>query len=132
MPSRGRRSTLAMTSLRLRPTLLAILALLLGAPLAAQRPAAELGGRVSDSLTGAGLPGAIIIVPGTLLETRTDARGDFHLASIPPGAHSIRVLLIGYRPVTRDSVTVQPGETRRLDIIMSRAAIELAPVSVTA
>jgi iron complex outermembrane receptor protein len=129
---RARRSTLAMTPLRLRPMLLAILALLLSAPLAAQLPDAELVGRVSDSLTGAALRGAIILVPGTLLETRTDARGDYHLASVAPGVHSIRALLIGYRPVTRDSVTVPPGETRRVDITMSRAAIELAPVSVTA
>lgn len=130
--SLARRSRLAMTSLGLQPTLLAILALLLGAPLAAQRPDAELVGRVSDSLTGAGLPGAIVLVPGTLLETRTDTRGDYRVASLAPGVHSVRVLLLGYRPVTRDSVTVHPGETRRLDIAMSRAAIELAPVSITA
>jgi hypothetical protein len=65
-----------MTLLRLQPTLLAILALLLGAPLAAQLPGAVLVGHVSDSLTGAGLPGANILVPATLRGPRTDARGD--------------------------------------------------------
>lgn len=104
----------------------------LSVALSAQEPTAELVGRVSDSLTGAGVAGAIVLVRGTLLETRTDSRGDYRLAAIAPGVHTIRVLLLGYEPVTRDSVLLRPGETRRLDVAMNRAAIELAPVSVTA
>ncbi len=126
-----------MKLLRLRPKPLVISTLiastaLASTPLTAQTADVELSGRVSDSLTGAGLSGAIILIPGTLLETRTDARGDYHLAAIAPGLHAVHALLLGYRPVSLDSVTLQPGEARRLDFAMSRAAIELAPVSVTA
>jgi outer membrane receptor protein involved in Fe transport len=107
-------------------------ALLFATTLAAQGTAAELVGHVSDSLTGAGLPAAIILIPGTLLETRTDSHGNYALAAIATGMHSVHVLLLGYEPVTRDSVLLRPGETHRLDVKMKRAAIELAPVSVTA
>jgi iron complex outermembrane receptor protein len=112
--------------------LAATMALLCSARVVAQAQSAELIGRVSDSLTGAGLPGAIILLPGTLLETRTDAHGEYRLAAIAPGIHAVHILLLGYEPVTRDSVLLRPGETRRLDVTMKRAAIELAPVSVTA
>jgi len=112
--------------------LVAILTLLCSAWLGAQAPTAELIGHVSDSLTGTGLPGAIILLPGTLLETRTDAHGDYALAAIVPGVHNVHILLLGYEPVTRDSMPLRPGETHRLDVTMKRAAIELAPVSVTA
>jgi outer membrane receptor protein involved in Fe transport len=120
------------STLRPRLALTATLALLLAANLVAQAPTAELIGHVSDSLTGAGLPDAIILLPGTLLETRTDTHGDYTLAAIAPGVHSVRILLLGYEPVTRDSVWLRPGETHRLDVALKRAAIELAPVSVTA
>ncbi len=115
-----------------RLALVATLTLCFAAGLVAQAPDAALTGRVSDALTGAGLAGAIILIPGTLLETRTDARGEYTLAAIAPGVHDVHVLLLGYEPVTRDSVLLRPGETRRLDVMLKRAAIELAPVSVTA
>jgi outer membrane receptor for ferrienterochelin and colicins len=114
------------------PLLLVVPQLLAGAALDAQAPTAELAGHVSDALTGSAMAGAVVLVPGTLLHTRTDSRGDYRLVGMTAGRHTIRILLLGYQPVTRDSVLLRAGETRRLDVAMKRAVIELAPVSVTA
>ena len=107
-------------------------ALRAAAPLGAQQTAATLAGRVVDAATDSALAGAFVFVSGTLLHARTDAHGAYRLDGIAPGAYTVRIVMLGYRPVVRDSVSLAAGAPRRLDVAMARAAVQLAPVSVTA
>jgi len=55
----------------------------------------EVSGTITDTGTGAGLPGVNIVVKGTSLGTATDADGKFRL-SVPSSATALVVSIIGY------------------------------------
>ncbi len=95
-------------------------------PLWAQR--ATISGSVSDSMGGA-LAGAAISVEGTLVRATSDAGGRYRLAGVPAGAHTLRVTLLGYRPLSR-GVTVAPGQALQIDWVLARAPFLLPPIDV--
>lgn len=59
-------------------------------------PAQTVTGRVTDD-TGAGLPGASVVIKGTTNGTTTDANGAFSL-SVPTGTETLVISYIGYVP----------------------------------
>ncbi len=85
-------------------------------------------GTVTDSL-GAAVSGAEVRVDGTRIHALTDVNGHFELLNVPAGAHTVRVLLLGYKPTTR-AVTVEAGGTLSLDIQLERAVIPMAGVEI--
>jgi hypothetical protein len=72
------------------------------------------------SAAGAPIPGARVSVWGTGLETTTDARGEFRLATLPMGTFTMEVRALGFELLRRP-----------VDILPSDAAtvVALAPVS---
>jgi hypothetical protein len=58
----------------------------------------QIGGRVLDDSTGAGIPGALVDVVGAGLRQSTDEDGFFAFSTIPPGSHSVRVVAVGFKP----------------------------------
>jgi TonB-linked SusC/RagA family outer membrane protein len=109
---------------RLRAVTLALVALLVAAPAWAQQP---VGGRIIDSNTQRPLIGAQVVVEGTQLGTTTDNRGEFRFASVPGAEATLRVVMIGYRELTR---TVPTGRTD-LVLQLQEMAIALDAVVVT-
>lgn len=97
------------------------------AVLAAGRAAAqqEVGGVVLEGRSGRPLEGARVAA-GTR-EVRTDARGRFTLTGLTGSEVSIRVSMIGYRPVIQ---TVAVGKMD-LRITISEQAVNLAEIVVT-
>lgn len=120
------------------------------APLRAQgvpaAPGMVVTGQVLDVHTGAPLPEAIVSVPRLKLRAATDARGNFTLRGITPGAHRWVVHRLGYasweqeleaedgaeyevrllpRPIVLEgiSVTVDRLETRRRAVATSVRAV---------
>ena len=89
-------------------------------------------GEVTDSVSGHGVDGAVVLVSGTLLRVRTDAGGRFRLAGLPPGHYSITVLGIGYERDSVPMLDLGAGETRSLEIPLHPAPVGLADVVVTA
>ncbi len=89
-------------------------------------------GSVADSENQSPLPGANIVLHGTVLGATSDASGRFVLRSIPAGRYTLSVSIVGYR---RRTVPVQltAGENVSLPaILLEPAAVETAPVTVTA
>ncbi len=103
---------------------------LLAAPAAGQ-DRGVVTGQVTDASTGAPLVGAQVVVEGTTIGGLTANNGRFRIQSVPVGTRQIRVILIGYGPVT-ETVQVTAGETSVTNFEMSPSAIALDEVVVTA
>jgi len=99
-----------------------------GAPSAASMVmAAVISGRVVDSASGRPLPNAQIGVVGTPLGAVTNDAGRYTIVGVPAGAHTLRVILIGYAPQTR-AVTVADGQSLGVDFALRTQAVQLETV----
>lgn len=88
---------------------LIILGVLLGTALSAQTAATGVvTGRIAEAGSGSALPGASVVVRSLGLETATNPQGEFLLAALPAGTHTIEVSYLGYAPGTQ-VVTVAGG-----------------------
>jgi len=105
---------------------MALLALVTAETLAAQ--SGRLRGRVSDS-AGAGLPGAMVSVEGTLFRATAGAQGEYEVRNIPAGTYTVRARLIG-RTAASAQVTVPAGGEVRRDFVLGRSVVQLAPIDV--
>jgi hypothetical protein len=63
-------------------------------------PSARLRGTVSHARTGQPLEEVEVVLPLAELDTRTDARGQFALDNVPPGAHDVVFRKLGFVPVS--------------------------------
>ena len=101
--------------LNLVATLAAALVLTVSvSPAVAADAKGAIAGRVVDS-SGAILQGAQVQVAGKDLPVSTDARGEFSLADLAPGAYKLQVSYVGFKPFEQD-VTVKAGETQQVDV----------------
>jgi len=73
---------------------------------------------------GRPVAGAQIFVSGTQVEIRSDAQGRFS-AEVPSGERSVSVLHSGFNTLTRDGVTVPPGDRLELRMELTPAGSEL-------
>jgi TonB-dependent receptor len=92
-------------------------AFLLSRPVVAQ--VGGVVGTVKDS-SGAVLPGARVELqngPSAI----SDAQGQFAIANVTPGAHSVIVNYVGFAPLTA-TVTVTAGQTARLNLVLDVAS----------
>jgi hypothetical protein len=96
------------------------LLLLAARPLVAQGGGA-IAGTVRDAASGMPLADALVSVPGAQRSAITDTAGVFRLREVAPGWQRLRAVLIGYRPVLRDSVLVRAGETVVIGLLMQAA-----------
>ena len=94
--------------------------LLMAGTTAAQFNTAEVAGVVRD-VSGAVLPGASVTAvqaaTGFVSEQRTDANGEFLLASLPVGRYTITVAFDGFKP-NRRSVALLIGQKVRLEFAL--------------
>ena len=78
-------------------------------------------GRVTDPSGGA-LPGVDVALTSPALlggrSTVSDEQGTYRFAVLPPGAYSVRFQLQGFGTVVREGVTLTPGFTSSLNIVM--------------
>lgn len=77
------------------------------------------------------IPGASVMLEGTLLGAATDARGNFTLVRVPAGRYTVKVAMIGFVPVRRE-VVVRAGEQAELHVTLEETVIETPSVVVTA
>jgi TonB-dependent receptor len=88
-------------------------------------------GIVTDAATGEPIVGTTIIVEGTSIGTISDARGQFTISNITPGAVSIIATYLGYEVFRRD-IAVRGGEEQVVEIALHSEAVELQQVVITA
>ncbi|MDZ7271054.1 MAG: TonB-dependent receptor [candidate division KSB1 bacterium] len=101
------------------------------APATAQRYG-SIAGTVLSAQTRQPIPGASVMLEGTLLGAATDARGNFLLPRVPPGRYSVKASMIGFAIVSKPNVEVRAGERTELVILMEETIIEAPSVVVTA
>ena len=108
----------------------------------AQLTTGTLYGVVQDT-SGAILPGVTVTVThqGTTLtrETVSDARGEFALPALPPGAYTIKIELSGFKTYENRALTLSAGQTVRQTFALEVGALaetvtvaEAAPLIETA
>ena len=116
---------------RSRPILLA--ALLLG--IAAAASAGTFGvleGEVRDKENDQPVPGASVMIVETQQGRVTDADGRFVIYNVPAGKYTVRIQMIGYRPVSYQNVEVTANLRTRLRVTMEQSAVELTEIVVKA
>lgn len=109
---------------RYSSVLMAVLAILIPAPLLAQA-ASTVRGTVVAADNGQGVPSANVVIEGTPLGTQTDEKGDFSLR-VPAGSGTLIVTRIGYAR----TVVVLSGRTS-VQIPVDRTVVALSEVVVT-
>ncbi len=85
---------------------------------------ATVKGIVRDKTNGETLPGANVLVKGTLIGTSTDFDGKYSLQNIPAGNAEIEVSFVGYLPSTK-TVTLSAGQTLELNFDLAADAVAL-------
>ncbi len=75
--------------------------------------------------------GAEVLLEATEWRTRSDQRGSFRLAGMPPGQYRLVARAVGYRPFAAPTV-LAAGDTIEIDLVLGKLAVELAPIEVTA
>ena len=108
--------------------------LVLAAAAAPQRLRAQvngaIAGRITDAVSGQGLPGVQVRLLGAAQGAATDTGGRFRIREVHPGTWTVVASRIGYRQVRREGVVVQGGEAVRLDLTMAAVAVEVESLTV--
>lgn len=90
-----------------------------------------IAGRVTDSSSGEGIPGATVSVEAPRLSTTTKQDGSYVIRAVPAGRQLIRVRRLGYA-TTSQSVVVSDNSTVNADFAVARAPTRLNDVVTTA
>ncbi len=112
--------------------LLLILGLLMGGLVQAQVLTQTIRGQIVDADTRQPLVGATISILETDFGTTTNKNGYYRLDEIPVGRYRLRVSYLGYEPLEIQEVLLESGKEEVLDITLTEASTDLAPVLVRA
>lgn len=86
---------------------------------------ATLRGVVTDRSTGETMPGANVLIKGTLIGTATDFDGNYVLENVPAGQEvEVEASFVGFLP-TEEKLTLNAGETKTLDLSLEVDAVIL-------
>lgn len=80
-------------------------------------------GTVKDAETGAALPGANVIIEGTMLGAASDLEGRFIIMRVPPGRYTLIANFIGYQRTSIQNVQVLTDLTTTVNFVLKPEAI---------
>ena len=92
----------------------------------------KIAGTVTDKQTGEPLPGVNVVIAGTNIGAATNIQGEFFIINVPPGKYTLKVNLIGYRPVDVTNVVVTTDLTTRVDLELETETIDMGTITVEA
>ena len=92
----------------------------------------KIAGIVTEKETGNPLPGANVMLEGTLLGAATDMQGNYNVLHVQPGTYDVRVSVIGYAQVIVQNVRVRIDQTTRVNVELVTEALVGEAVSVVA
>ncbi len=105
-----------------------VLSLLGAASVTAQgTESGTVAGRVVDDVSQLPLPGAMVGVEGTNLETATDLRGEFRISGLAPGAQTLAIGYLGHTGQTQE-VTIEAGATVNVTVQLALRFAETVEV----
>ncbi len=113
------------------------------APIAFSGTTGKIAGKITDGVSGEGLPGANVIVFATMRNgeqerisvprgAASDANGNYVILNVPPGRYAVRATFIGYKTVVVTDVVVSIDLTKKLDFTLEEETIQGEEVYVTA
>ncbi|MFL5518563.1 MAG: carboxypeptidase-like regulatory domain-containing protein, partial [Gemmatimonadales bacterium] len=76
------------------------------------------------------MSGAQVGVQGTTAGAQTGTNGEYVIARVPAGAHTVRVRMVGFRPDSA-SVTIAPDQRATQDFSLQRDPLQLQTLVVT-
>src|SRR6478736_6666980 len=88
----------------------------------------SLSGRISDSKTGATLPGASVFINDLNKGTVSKEDGSYMINNIPPGKYLVEVSYVGY---SSNAQTIDTRQTTHQDFTLEQTAVEKEAVTVT-
>ncbi len=77
-------------------------------------------GRVTDGKTGEALRNANVVLQGTSMGASSDAKGQFEIKNVPPGAHTLVVTFLGYEQASVP-VNVAAGAAATAEVALAEA-----------
>jgi hypothetical protein len=87
-------------------------------------------GRITDKESGKPLMGANIQIENSYIGTATDVEGNYYLANIPGGIHTVIATYIGYEKKTIPDIRILANSNIRIDIELSPDALNMDTVMV--
>jgi len=85
----------------------------------------KISGIVVDAESGDALPGANVVVDGTMMGASTSPDGYFYIINVPPGTYSVRASMMGYATLVQKEVLVRVGLTTELNFKLPQSVVEL-------
>ncbi|MFQ5651011.1 MAG: TonB-dependent receptor domain-containing protein, partial [bacterium] len=85
----------------------------------------KLAGKVTDAQTGEALPGANIVLEGTMMGAAADADGKYVVLNLSPGVYSVRATMMGYSAASYKNVRVSIDLTTTLNFQLNSEILEL-------
>ncbi|RPH98128.1 MAG: TonB-dependent receptor, partial [Calditrichaeota bacterium] len=92
----------------------------------------SISGVVVDTKTKLPLPGANIVVEGSLYGGSSGADGVYLINHLPPGIYVLRASMMGYKNQTQGDIRVQVNRTTSVDFSLEETFIEMDPIVVIA
>src|SRR5437867_375611 len=104
--------------------------------LAASRPLAivetgTISGHVRDSVSGAPIPNASVIVVGTAFAAIVKQDGSYSIPNVPVGKHTVVARFIGYKTKQRSGIRVTANATATVDFRLEMSVLQLQEMIVT-
>jgi iron complex outermembrane receptor protein len=87
-------------------------------------------GKIVDESTKDGIPGANVLVDGTMGGTSSDLTGQFEIKGLEPGNYDLVVSLVGYQTRRVSGVSVREGESTTVRIELVETSVQLGEVTV--
>jgi len=85
----------------------------------------KIAGRITDAESGEPLPGANIIIEGTLIGAAADADGYYVIINIPPGVYSLRATMMGYKETRIEAVRTRIDLTTTINFRLSATVLDV-------
>jgi outer membrane receptor protein involved in Fe transport len=92
----------------------------------------KIAGRVTDKVTGEGLPGVNVVLLGTNTGATSDPDGYYTIINVSPGTFDITASMVGYTRTTIQGIKVNIDRTATQNISMSQQAIQGQTVTIMA
>ncbi len=87
-------------------------------------------GKVTDSSTGEGLPGANVILENTNFGASSDRYGGFFINQVPAGSYTLKVSYIGYQQYATQINVSQSKRVIKVDVKLNISAVKINEVVV--
>lgn len=92
----------------------------------------KIAGTVMDAESGGPLPGANVVIAGTMLGAASDVNGEYFILNIPPGKYELSASMMGYGKMVVVDVIVNVGRTTNIDFKLNDEILEMGEIVVQA